>query len=120
LVQVLINLLGNAIKYSDDGPVVVGVHRNPAGTPDRLDVVDHGPGIAPGVRSEIFTPFWRGDDIDDALHGSGLGLAIAQTLCRDMGFDLVVASAEGRGSTFSVLLLEDAELPTHPGDCSHA
>jgi len=120
LVQVLINLLGNAVKHSEIGPIVVGVHRNDAGVADRIDVVDNGPGIATADQDEIFTPFWRGDDVDDDGHSTGLGLAIARTLCREMGFELIVESAEGAGSTFSVLLDEKAERPTHPGGCPAA
>ena len=117
LVQVLINLVGNAIKFSDHGSVLVRVHQNDAGRADRIDVVDHGPGIARMDQDAIFTAFWRGSSSEADRTGSGLGLSISRAMCREMGFELVVDSVEGSGSTFSILLDDDADPPVHTADC---
>jgi PAS domain S-box-containing protein len=111
LVRVLINLIGNALKYSDHEPVAVTLHEAPDGSVDRVDVVDRGPGIATVDHDDVFTPFWRSSDAEATSDGSGLGLPIARSLCREMGFELVFESAEDAGSTFSVLLAPDAEPP---------
>jgi two-component system sensor histidine kinase TorS len=85
-------------------------------------VVDRGPGIPAGEDEAIFTAFHRLADrrsSDPTVPaGSGLGLSIARTMCRDMGFDLVVDSIPGEGSTFSVLLAPGVPHPIHPLGCS--
>ena len=103
--QVLVNLAGNAIKYTVKGSVVVRVVNNAAGAPSRIEVTDTGPGIEPDRLEAIFQPF-----IVDATPASGdgatgLGLAITRALCDLMGYRLTVHSRVGSGSTFAVHLL---------------
>jgi signal transduction histidine kinase/ActR/RegA family two-component response regulator len=101
--QILVNLLGNAIKFSDSGEVAVETQ----GTPDqsvRVSVRDSGPGIPAAELETIFEEFGQGAG---ARHGTGLGLAISRRLARAMGGDITVSSTLGRGSTFTVDLPVD-------------
>jgi signal transduction histidine kinase len=102
--QILVNLLGNALKFSDDGDVVLTTRIDGAGAGLRLSfaVSDTGMGLAPEHIDRIFEPFWR---VDSALvrehEGTGLGLSVARQLARLLGGDVVVGASElGRGSTF--------------------
>jgi signal transduction histidine kinase/DNA-binding response OmpR family regulator len=108
LTQVLINLVGNGIKFSDGSGVHLSVIGN-GGRPLRIDVTDAGIGISPDKLTKVFAPFEQAD-VSTAREygGTGLGLAISRALCRSMGFDLEVASEEGIGSTFSIRLADDA------------
>jgi signal transduction histidine kinase len=103
--QVLVNLAGNAIKYTRAGSVVVRVVSNAAGAPARLDVVDTGPGIAEDRLDAIFQPFIVDATPATGDAATGLGLAITRALCDLMGYRLTVQSRVGDGSTFSVHLL---------------
>ena len=108
LTQVLINLIANAVKFSDGHPVSVAVEHDAAG-PYRINVVDRGIGIASDKLATIFAPFEQADATTARQYGgTGLGLAISRALCRSMGFELQVASVLGQGSTFSVRLRVDA------------
>jgi signal transduction histidine kinase len=104
--QVLINLLGNAVKFTPDGGVItLTVGR---GTIDHrswgeLRVADTGPGIAPAERAAIFEPYYR-SETTAMLPGVGLGLAISQGLVQQMGGALAVESEPGAGATFIVRL----------------
>lgn len=115
LVQVLINLIGNAVKYSPGGTAVVDVVVDASGRAQRIDVIDDGPGIPVAMRGLVFEAFQRGSAPTGAAtgRGTGLGLTIARSMCRTMGFELVLASVEGDGSTFSVLLDPDGPRPAH-------
>ena len=114
LKQVLFNLVGNAMKFTDEGSVTLRVTATEDGTaPRRLDVVDSGIGI-PDVRiREIFDPFQQVDASTTRKYGgTGLGLAISRHLCEMMGFSLGATSIEGEGSTFSIdFKPEDASTP---------
>ena len=103
--QVLVNLTGNAIKYTRQGSVVLRVASNAAGAPVRIDVIDTGPGIAADRLDAIFQPFIvdATPAVGDAA--TGLGLAITRALCDLLGYRLTVDSRVGEGSTFSVHLL---------------
>ncbi|MBW0090484.1 GAF domain-containing protein [Pseudonocardia sp. KRD-184] len=97
LLQVLLNLLGNAIKFTPPGGrVTVGVERG------AVRVTDTGPGIGPDHLDRLFTPFHRASDT--GAEGSGLGLALSQRLTAAMGGRLAVESVVGSGSTFRVEL----------------
>jgi PAS domain S-box-containing protein len=103
--QVLVNLTGNAIKYTREGAVNVRVVGNAAGAPSRIDVIDTGPGIAPDRLDAIFQPFIVDATPAAGDAATGLGLAITRALCDLLGYRLTVDSRLGEGSTFSVHLL---------------
>ncbi len=122
--QVLINLVGNAIKFTERGAVTIRVPVDPVtGQPLRIDVVDTGIGIAKDKQDQIFEAFRQADSSTARrFGGTGLGLTISQALCRLMGYRLEVESEEGFGSTFSVVLasagatdarVEGVPVPTH-------
>ncbi len=102
--QVLINLIGNAIKFTREGWIRVEVHADPRdGTPASLSVADSGVGIEASRIHTIFDAFEQGESgYARKFSGTGLGLAISRSLCDLMSFDLSVASTEGEGSTFTV------------------
>ncbi|MFN8668532.1 MAG: ATP-binding protein [Gemmatimonadaceae bacterium] len=101
--QVLINLLGNALKFTLAGGVVVRVRADARGEPTALEVQDSGIGIPLEVQSTIFEPFEQGDTTTARrFGGTGLGLAIARQLCELMGFRLHLHSAPGEGSRFTI------------------
>jgi two-component system phosphate regulon sensor histidine kinase PhoR len=104
LEQVLMNLLDNAIKYSEaGGRIQIAVSGSP--TQIRIDVVDTGMGIPEADRARIFERFYRVDKARSRdLGGTGLGLAIVKHLVQTMGGEVFVTSNEGQGSTFSVRL----------------
>ncbi len=101
--QVLHNLLGNAIKFSDQGSVRVELGQSGNGEDVILffDVTDSGPGIAPESMDAMFEPFRQlGSSSVQRAGGSGLGLAISRRLARAMGGDIICESKPGQGSTF--------------------
>jgi len=106
--QVLVNLAGNAVKFTDSGEVVVRAESQPA--PDsqalvRFSVTDTGAGIPPEAIATLFEPFTQVDDGGATrVQGTGLGLAISSRLVRLMGGKLGVESELGRGSSFSFTL----------------
>ncbi|WP_157265279.1 PAS domain-containing hybrid sensor histidine kinase/response regulator [Azohydromonas aeria] len=106
--QVLINLLGNAVKFTPQGSVTlrVGVPRRDAtGCLLCFDVIDTGIGIAPEAQERIFEAFTQADgSTTRRFGGTGLGLSIVRRLVHMMDGELVLDSAPGRGSTFSVRL----------------
>jgi len=117
LKQVLINLVGNALKFTEGGEVSVRL-RTDTGTrrPERLEVSDTGIGIPPDELEGIFDAFHQADSSTARHHeGTGLGLAISRSFCRSMGFDLVAQSEVGRGSTFTILLGK-GPLPALPAE----
>ena len=103
--QVLINLVGNAIKYTETGGVVVRICCVPSeidGHCDlRVEVIDTGTGIAEHQLELIFDPFTQGDNPDGkSREGSGMGLSIARRLATLMGGELSAESTPGKGSRF--------------------
>ena len=106
LKQILINLIGNALKFTERGSVTVRVVADPAsGEAERIDVVDTGIGIPKERQAAIFEAFEQADATTARrYHGSGLGLTISRTLLQQMGYVISVASEVGKGSTFSVHL----------------
>ncbi len=104
LTQTLLNLVGNAVKFTSSGAIEVRVIGGAGEAPERLDVVDSGPGIAAEDVPSIFDEFQQLDgSTARSFGGTGLGLPISRRLCRLMGFDLVASSEPGVGSTFSIL-----------------
>lgn len=108
LIQVVTNLLGNAIKFtSEGGKIVVRAHRKDLLTA-RIEVADSGVGIAPEFHESIFEKFSQVDSSETRdIKGSGLGLPIARSISEHHGGKLFVESEAGVGSTFIV------ELPLH-------
>lgn len=104
LVQVLVNLLGNAVKFSPpNGTVVLAVSQRPAGT--SFEVTDSGPGIPSDQLATIFEPFHQVDSSDTrAVGGTGLGLAIAKSITSAHDGTITVESTLGVGSSFCVVL----------------
>lgn len=106
--QVLINLLGNASKYTQEqGRLTLRCQVQNASM--RLEVADDGPGISDAEQARLFRPFERGSEAKRATDGTGLGLVISRQLVRAMGGQLTLNSAPGRGAVFGVELpLADA------------
>jgi len=116
--QVIVNLLGNAVKFSDEGGVAVGARAVDGGY--LIEVVDTGPGIEPEIIAHIFERFVQGDGSRTRKHGgAGLGLSIAKTLVEMMGGELGVTSEPGRGANFYFTLpakaSEGAAAPADAG-----
>ncbi|HEX2061153.1 MAG TPA: ATP-binding protein, partial [Thermoanaerobaculia bacterium] len=102
--QVLLNLVGNAVKFTDRGEIVVTVMM-PEQKDDRVVlrflVTDTGIGIEPEVQQRLFTPFTQADGTTTRKYGgSGLGLAVSKQLVEAMGGEIGVISVPGEGSTF--------------------
>jgi len=115
--QILTNLVGNAVKFTERGEVVVEVAAAPvpgeAGVAVRFEVRDTGIGIPASARASLFEPFEQADASTTRRYGgSGLGLAICRQLVELMGGRIEVESEEGRGSRFSFpVVLERAQAP---------
>ncbi len=104
LQQVLFNLIGNAIKFTDHGGVTVRLR--PAGEGIAFAVEDTGIGISPEAMARLFTPFSQADTSTTRRYGgTGLGLAISKRLVALMGGAVTAKSKQGAGSTFSFTLV---------------
>ncbi len=104
LEQILINLTGNAIKFTEKGSVSVRVSQ-PDADHWALEVSDTGPGIPKEAQSYIFDPFRQVDDPITRKHqGSGLGLSIVKQIATLMGGDISLKSELGKGSAFTIVL----------------
>jgi CheY-like chemotaxis protein len=100
--QILINLLGNAIKFTSAGQVTFRLRY--AREMATIDIEDTGPGMGLQALARIFEPFTRANTAGSTAPGSGLGLTIAKMLTDLMGGELTVASTPGLGSVFKVKL----------------
>jgi PAS domain S-box-containing protein len=101
--QILINLLGNAVKFTASGHVSLRV-RDANGTV-RFEVEDTGIGLAADLIERAFEPFWQADrSLTRTAEGSGLGLPISRRFAHSLGGDIIVASEPGRGSTFTLVV----------------
>jgi signal transduction histidine kinase/CheY-like chemotaxis protein len=106
--QVLMNLLGNAIKFTEHGHVMISVNKLPASSAAHnhaalveFSVADSGPGISPDDQLRVFEAFTQGDSTRTRRHGgTGLGLAISSQLVAMMGGNLQLESRRGEGSRF--------------------
>lgn len=112
--RILQNLIGNAIRYTDRGRVLVGVRRR--GGMVRIEVRDTGPGIPEEEQDNIFKEFHRLNARASASEGMGLGLAIVERACALLGHPLGLSSEIGRGTCFMVQvpLSEGAALSEGP------
>ena len=120
--QILLNLLGNAIKFTDSGRVALSVEATPVENGSirlRMSVEDTGMGIAPEDQTRIFTPFEQTDQGRKREAGVGLGLAISQELAHLMGGAIEVQSQLGVGSQFRFVVVlplvdeQEAVVPAH-------
>jgi PAS domain S-box-containing protein len=104
LKQVIINLIGNALKFTSQGVVTARIVADAAtGRPARLEIEDTGIGIPADRLDAIFNAFEQADNGTTRTYGgTGLGLAICRSLCGLMGFRVTVASEVGRGSRFTI------------------
>lgn len=98
--RIVQNLIGNAVRYTETGRVVVGVRRRMAAV--RIEVHDTGPGIPEEAQSAIFEEFKRLSGGRRAGEGLGLGLAIVDRACGALGHPLTLRSEPGKGSCFAV------------------
>jgi signal transduction histidine kinase len=105
LLQVVSNLIGNAMRHGGNGvTVTLSARSGPAGAV-LIEVADTGPGIAPGDVPRVFDRFYRGTAARrGAPGGAGLGLAIVASLVEAMGGTVSVRSTLGEGTTFSIRL----------------
>ncbi len=108
--QVLLNIVGNAVKFTQEGGVRVMVSARPEGERVQFEVGVHdtGPGIPAELLPRLFEPFWQSDASHTRRHGgTGLGLAISQRLAVLLGGGIEAASEPGRGSVFTFRFLAD-------------
>lgn len=103
VLQILVNLIGNAVRYSPEGAMIWIRGEEEEDGRVRITVADQGKGIDPADHERIFEKFERVDQNEPG--GSGLGLYIARHLARAMGGDIVVDSAPGQGARFTLILL---------------
>ncbi|MCY2987643.1 MAG: ATP-binding protein [Planctomycetota bacterium] len=108
--QVLVNLLGNAVKFTEQGEVHLTIQALAEGSRLQFAVTDTGIGIPADKLGKLFQPFMQVDGSNTRRYGgTGLGLAISQRLAKALGGEIVVTSEIGRGSTFSLTI--DTGLP---------
>ena len=110
--QILVNLIGNADKFTDRGSITIRVLADDdALTPRRIDVIDTGVGIPPDRIDAVFRPFEQADTSTSRKYGgTGLGLPITLAMCELLGASLTVTSVVGEGSVFSVMLPADSAV----------
>ena len=117
--QILINLLGNALKFTSSGSVVLRIEPDAQGRFLDFSVEDTGIGISSETLDRLFQPFVQGDSkINRRFGGTGLGLAVSRRIAEAMGGTITVASNPGKGSTFTFRfpLISDggmAAVPSH-------
>ncbi len=104
--QILNNLVGNAVKFTERGEIVIAVaqtEHTPGYVTLRIEVSDKGMGISPADQARLFQPFVQAQNFRSRTHGgTGLGLAISRRLAAQMKGELSVASDVGKGSTFTL------------------
>ncbi|RPH13633.1 MAG: response regulator [Alphaproteobacteria bacterium TMED150] len=100
--RVVANFLANAVRYTEDGRILLGCRRQQGRVV--LQVGDTGIGIAPNRVSEVFMEFKRLESAEKLAHGQGLGLAIVQRIANSLNHELKLASIPGRGTMMSILL----------------
>ena len=111
--QCLVNLVGNAVKFTETGGITVELSLEEMGGKPfvRFDVIDTGIGIPVDQQKSIFDKFMQADSSTTRKHGgTGLGLAITKQLTELLGGDLTLTSEPGKGSTFSVILPANIDI----------
>ncbi|CAA9370003.1 MAG: hypothetical protein AVDCRST_MAG89-4511 [uncultured Gemmatimonadetes bacterium] len=111
--QIILNLAANAVKFTEEGEVRIGLEA--ADGSMLLRVTDSGIGIAEEHAEHVFEPFWQADQTDARLGGTGLGLAVTRQLAEQLGGEVVLEAGE-KGSIFTVTLplrtpTPDGEMP---------
>jgi two-component system, sensor histidine kinase and response regulator len=125
LTQILINVLGNALKFTEQGQIILTIDWNSAVDRGniRFSIADTGCGIAPDALERLFQPFSQADaGTTRRFGGTGLGLAISRQFAHGMGGSLTIASTPGHGSTFTLSLplpacepeLAQTSIPVEP------
>lgn len=131
--QILINLVGNAIKFTDTGRVDVNISTSHSASGQRLSisVEDTGIGIPESVIPGLFSPFTQADpSMSRRRSGTGLGLCISRSMAQLLGGDITVKSVSGHGSVFTLHLADSAsqttdatgpraDLASGPGSAEH-
>ncbi|WP_151718171.1 hybrid sensor histidine kinase/response regulator [Gemmobacter serpentinus] len=103
--QILLNLIGNAVKFTETGGVTVALDLDRDGKQTAIRISDTGIGIAPERQAAIFDSFAQEDNsIARRFGGTGLGLTISREIARAMGGDITIRSSPGEGSVFTVKL----------------
>jgi len=105
--QIVTNLIGNALKFTQQGQVTVSLHLDTSAYPAtyRIDVADTGVGIAPDKVESVFEPFVQAETSTTRhFGGTGLGLTISRRFAKAMGGDITVTSKLGQGSVFHVII----------------
>ena len=117
--QILVNLIGNAIKFTETGRIHIVIHAEPG--PDQnqnlqFDIIDTGIGMTKEDLAMLFQPFTQVDSTTRRrFGGTGLGLAISRRLARMLGGDITVSSVPGEGTTFSASIpAKPIDEPGHP------
>ncbi|MDD5295642.1 MAG: ATP-binding protein [Rhodocyclaceae bacterium] len=120
--QIIVNLVGNAIKFTREGYIRIAVSLLPPDAADpagqrrlRFEVTDTGPGVSEEAKARIFTPYEQADSsIARHFGGTGLGLSISRQLVGMMGGDLSIESQLGKGTSFSFTVLLGVTEPIKP------
>ncbi|MBC8279663.1 MAG: hypothetical protein H8E48_02650 [Chloroflexi bacterium] len=116
LSQIMVNLLGNACKYSPSGSSISVVVKS-IGEFAQIDVIDTGFGISTADQRNLFSRFYRTNNPSaQAVSGTGLGLYVTKQLVEAHGGQIWVESQEGKGSTFSLTLPFSSEIETHTNE----
>jgi two-component system, sensor histidine kinase len=105
--QIVMNLTANAVKFTERGFVELSIRCTPAAGGSRIEIVirDTGIGMTPEQVGRLFQPFMQADDsMTRRFGGTGLGLVISKRLSKLLGGDIMVSSAAGVGSTFTIIL----------------
>ncbi len=103
--QLLLNLVGNAVKFTERGGVQAVAKLNAARGELTVDIIDTGVGISTEMHDAIFSPFTQGDSsVTRRFGGTGLGLSISKHIAVGLGGGITVTSESGRGSTFSATI----------------
>ena len=124
--QVLTNLIGNAIKFTEDGTVTVESRVQPSANEDtvtlEISVTDTGIGFDSARVEALFSPFTQADEsITRSYGGTGLGLAITRSLMQLMGGDVTATSQQGQGACFKITLpVKRVTLPAHEASVTTA
>ncbi len=105
--QILLNLVGNAVKFTDEGRIELSVQlleKVSGGSLLRFTVTDTGPGLAPDAQERVFEAFKQSDSGETRAQGTGLGLTISRQLARALGGDVQLESRPGAGSSFRLTI----------------